>query len=107
MSRADCLRWLQIHNYPMPSKSACTFCPYHDNATWAALKRGQPEAFAEAVAVDRAIREGVSDGANGKRLSPNRWYVHRSLQPLEKVEFTGNPDQLNMFENECEGMCGV
>lgn len=109
-SRRQCQRWLRQHNYPVPVKSACTFCPYHSNATWAALQRDDPAAFAAAVRVDTAIRGGVKDRTNGKPLSKAQWYLHRSLQPLDQVDFTakkGDKRQLNMFENECEGMCGV
>ena len=36
-------------------------------------------------------------------------YVHRSRVPLGKVDFRNLEDlgQLNLFNNECEGMCGV
>lgn len=110
MSRSDCLAWIAKQSYPCPPKSACTFCPYHDNATWATLQRDDPEAFADAVAVDRAIRRGVKDRSNGKPLNTGEWFVHRSMQPLDQVDFTatkGDKRQINLFENECEGMCGV
>jgi hypothetical protein len=107
MSRADCLSWMSAHGYPEPPKSACTFCPYHDDAMWAKMQRDDPESFAEAVEVDHAIRDGVIRG--GKAISKAKWYVHRSLIPLDQVTFVKAKDerQLNMFENECEGMCGV
>jgi hypothetical protein len=36
-------------------------------------------------------------------------FMHRSLKPLEEVDFRNAEDfgQVNMFGNECEGMCGV
>lgn len=106
VSRRDCLTWMQQHGYPEPTKSACTFCPFHDNATWARMRRDDPAAFANAVMVDRAIRGGAKDRKRGS-LSPARWYVHRSCQPLDEVVLGDDPRQINMFENECEGMCGV
>jgi hypothetical protein len=109
-SRRQCAEWLRRHNYPVPSKSACTFCPYHDKATWADMKRDDPGAFSDAVEIDAAIRHGVKDRASGKPLSTAKWYLHRSLQPLDQIDFAakkGDKRQLNMFENECEGMCGV
>lgn len=107
LSRKACLGWLRSHGCHLPGKSACTFCPYHDNATWAAMQREQPEAFVDAAAIDRAIRGGVKNCVNGKPLSPSQWFVHRSLQPLDTVDFGGDVRQINLFENECEGMCGV
>jgi len=32
-------------------------------------------------------------------------YLHQSLQPLEEVDF--NEDQIDLFDNECEGHCGL
>ena len=109
-SRADCLRWLESRGHPIPGKSACYFCPYHDDAFWATLKTEAPDEFARAVAFDEALRRGRLRGVHG---TP---YLHRSLQPLATVPFAtmalqraaGAVDQLEMdFGNECEGMCGV
>jgi hypothetical protein len=99
MSRNDCLRWMSGHGYPLPPKSACTFCPYHDDAMWRDMKANDPESWADAVAVDAAIRPG--DG--------QRWFLHRSLKPLAEVDLRTAEDagQLSMFNEECEGMCGV
>ena len=109
VSRVGCLSWMTSHGYPDPPKSACTFCPYHDDAMWARMQRDDPESFAEAVEVDAAIRNGVKDRQNMKPLSTAKWYVHRSLIPLDQVSFVKAKDtrQPNMFENECEGVCGV
>jgi len=100
MSRGDCLEWMRRHDYPTPPKSACTFCPYHNSTLWRDLKVNDPESFAEAVEVDKKIR-GVWEG---KTIS-----LHSSGKPLEEVDFRNLEDkgQLNMFNNECEGMCGV
>jgi hypothetical protein len=109
ISRHNCLNWLERRGYPTPPKSACTFCPYHDDHFWRQMKKTEPEAFADAVTIDSAIRNGVKDRTNKKPLSPAQWFVHRSLLPLADVDFSTAEDrgQLNMFINECEGMCGV
>jgi hypothetical protein len=102
MSRGDCLEWLQRNGYPKAPKSACIFCPYHSNAQWRDLKNEQPEEFARAVALDERLRTG--------RFAPKgELYLHRSARPLVDVDFTNAEDrgQLNLFNNECEGMCGV
>ena len=102
VSRGGCLKWMLEKGYPMPAKSACTFCPYHDDRTWRDMKMNDRESFADAVAVDHAIRNGI--GKTTETL-----YLHRSLQPLDQVDFRNAEDigQLDMFGNECEGMCGV
>lgn len=102
MSRVDCLRWMERMGYPMPAKSSCTFCPYHDDALWRDIKMNDPESWADAVEIDRMIRGGV-------RGTKKALYLHRSLQPLEAVDFRNAEDagQYRLFGEECEGMCGV
>ena len=102
MTRNGCLKWMRENKYPMPSKSACTFCPYHDNRTWRDMKMSDAESFADAVLVDNAIRAGI--GKTTQTL-----YLHRSCKPLDQVDFRNAEDmgQIDMFGNECEGMCGV
>lgn len=102
MSRMHCLQWMANHKYPKPSKSACTFCPYHDDAMWREMKQDDPESFADAVSIDRMIRGGV-------RGTTQRLYLHRSLKPLDEIDFRSAEDvgQQRLFDDECEGMCGV
>lgn len=109
MTRSDCIAWVTKKGYAIPPKSSCTFCPYHDNQTWRVMKMNHPESFSESVLIDEAIRNGVKDRKNGKSLSTTKWFVHRSLKPLKEIDFRSAEElgQLNLFENECEGMCGV
>lgn len=104
MSRHDCLRWLERNEYPTPPKSACTFCPFHSDIAWRHLRDTDPIGWQEAVQVDAAIRKGI-DGANMR----GEMFVHASLLPLDQVDLSTLEDhgQLNLFNNECEGMCGV
>lgn len=105
-SRSDCLAWFDSLLIPRPPRSACTFCPYHDDAYWRDLKRNDFESFAGAVLIDEAIRPGIGGGGE--------WFVHRSRTPLASVDFRTAEEagQLAMFDEEgfaveCEGMCGV
>lgn len=102
MTRNDCLKWMKENGYPEPKKSSCIGCPYHDDTTWREMKLNQPEEWQDAVEVDRAIRDGV-------RGTTKKLFLHRSCKPLEEVDLDNLEDkgQLNLFENECEGMCGV
>jgi len=101
LTRRDCLRIVVEAGLPEPQRSACVFCPYHSDEEWLRLQQDHPEAFARAVAFDAAVRDNIMRG----RLRPG--YVHRSCNPLDQVDFDPNRDQLDAFENECEGMCGV
>lgn len=103
MNRNDCLRWLERHGYPQPSKSSCVFCPYHSDNEWRRLRDQEPDAFAAAVAWERQCQEANTrdEAAKGKP------YLHASLVPLDEVDFSLDDRQLDLFGNECEGMCGV
>ena len=104
ISRQDCKTWLRANDYPVPPKSACTFCPFHSTEMWRDMKANDPESFADAVGVDEAIRNGM------RNVKSEAVYVHRSLKPLAEVDFdalAGCKDQDDLFAQECEGMCGV
>lgn len=101
MTRAACLDWLAQRGYPKPPKSACTFCPYHSDAMWADMKLNDPESFADAVAIDEALRSGSHFMLKGQP------FIHRKRIPLALVDFSHIEQQPNMFGNECEGVCGV
>jgi hypothetical protein len=102
MSRQDCINYLKKHNIPLPEKSACIVCPYHNDSYWHFMKTERPEEFAEAVDFDKKVRTIT-------RKEDEQIYVHRSCKPLDEVEFDKKETdkQLDMFNNECEGMCGV
>jgi hypothetical protein len=104
MHRHHCLEWMDNHGYPQPKKSACTFCPYHNDLMWRDMKLNDPDSFSKAVEIDKVIRDGFSSAEKGRKL-----YLHRSSVALAEIDFRNAEDmgQLNMFNNECEGMCGV
>ncbi len=102
MARRDCLRWLERHGYSMPPKSACIGCPYHSDVMWRQMREEDPDGFADAVAIDRLIRTGF-------RNLRGEVYLHRSCVPLDEADLDtlANKGQLDLFADECDGMCGV
>lgn len=102
MSRRDCLAWLKRHDYPEPPKSSCIGCPFHSDATWRHMRDTDDAAWADAVEVDRMIRTGLR-GVRGEV------YLHRQVVPLGMADLSTAADhgQLDLWGNECEGMCGV
>lgn len=96
MSRHDCVNWLAkqgIHDVP---KSACTFCPYHSDRQWAGFKKEDGKSWNQIVEVDAMLNE------RGE-------FLHSSCKPIKDVDLSSEEDrgQINLFNNECEGMCGV
>lgn len=58
-------------------RSACVYCPYHDDAEWLRIK-AVPEDWAAALDVDRALR---IPGNVVNRSMDKPLYLHRSCQP--------------------------
>jgi hypothetical protein len=104
-TRSDCLEWCKRRGFPEPPRSACYFCPYHSNREWRRMKQDEPGEFAKAVEFEKAFKSSAS--ASSALLG--EVFLHRSLKPLDQVDFSTEEDrgQLDMFNNECEGMCGL
>jgi len=104
LSRKGCLAWLRDHGYPEPPKSACTFCPFHSDTEWRRIRDTDPEGWSRAIQIDEAIRHGLTR----KSLS-GALFLHAQRVPLRDVDLSTAEErgQLNLFENECEGVCGV
>jgi hypothetical protein len=96
--REDCIRYVEAKTGRTPPRSACIFCPYHNDKEWDRLNKNDPESMFRAIVYEKKLQKLT------------RWkgaaYLHRSCEPLEKVKFS-NTEQIDAFGNECEGMCGV
>jgi hypothetical protein len=108
-TRADCLTWLADKVPHQCPRSACAFCPNHNDSEWIQLRDTDPQAFQRAVEIDRALRDPA---CVVNRNMDQVMYLHRSCKPLELVVFDTSPKprdlQLSMsFAAECEGVCGV
>lgn len=105
MTRHDCKQWMARMGYPEPPRSACVYCPFHNNHEWRRLKTEEPEEFAKAVDFERRLQAAKAASDNFSTMP----FLHRSLVPLDEVDLSTKEDkgQLNLFQNECEGMCGV
>jgi hypothetical protein len=105
-TRANCIEWLAGRvPHPVP-RSACVFCPFHDDREWLSIKEHDPAAWARAVEIDTALRSG----AVAARDMRQTMYLHRSCQPLTQIQFRPRTNAKEMqlgFAVECEGVCGV
>lgn len=98
MDRNTIKAWYRSKDLPIPPKSSCVFCPYTSDSNWAEMKVNEPMDFADAVKVDYAIRD------SSKRGVEQPIFLHRSLKPLDQVEF--DPDSKIEF-GECSGICNT
>lgn len=106
MNRLDCHRWLAAHGWDAP-KSSCIGCPFHSIAHWRHMQATAPSEFEEACQFDEALRAGhVKIGKAGLR---GQAFLSRQLIPLRTVDLRSERDhgQLDMFGEECTGICGV
>lgn len=104
--RSDCEAWFS-ERYPgrkLP-RSACLGCPFHSNYEWQRMRDEAPDEWEDAVTFDRMIRQ-VDPQASDDRKLIGMPYLHRSCKPLDEAPID-NPDQMEIWTNECEGMCGL
>jgi hypothetical protein len=106
MTRHQCREWFSKH-YPgrTLSRSACIGCPYRNDKEWRQMRDQDPVSWSDAVEFDHAMRSGESNIFHLR----NAGFLHSSMIPLDEVDLSTEQDrgQLDMFGEECEGMCGV
>lgn len=108
MTRQDCIDWMHAHAFPQPPRSACVFCPFHSDEEWMRLRDQEPEEFARAVAFDENLRTAARQCTGTAKLGGDV-FLHTTMVPLSQVKFKDvkSHAQVDMFNNECEGLCGV
>ena len=103
MRRYDCINWMERNNFKIPPRSACTFCPFHSNAEWLRVKQNKKE-WDKVVKLEKSL-------TNNKQLKKigydDKIYFTNKGIPIDEVNFEEKTDQLDLFNNECEGMCGI
>lgn len=57
LRRTDCMRIIASEGLPMPGKSACFFCPFHDGEAWRKLRRDTPELWDKACHLEDTLNE--------------------------------------------------
>jgi hypothetical protein len=104
MTRKNCLDWMKKNGYSEPPRSACTYCPFHSDDEWLRVKQNKEEW--EAVI---NFEEELQKTASKCELLKGVPYLHSSCKPISEINFVKKKGykQLELFGNECEGMCGV
>lgn len=112
LKTADIMKWYRRRGLPVPRKSSCRVCPYHDDQYWLMLKTRHPEDFAHACEFDEWLRSDEARYLN--RMVDGReqqCYLHRSCIPLREVDFQAeierkrqgkvHPLQQELFGSTC------
>lgn len=98
LSRADCMALLRREGLPVPTKSACWFCPYRSRDAWAEMRRDRPDLFERAVQLEETkSAQAVSRGRAPLTLL-------RSYQPLSSLPEA--PDMLPFGDDGCDDNAG-
>ncbi|WP_242454263.1 phosphoadenosine phosphosulfate reductase family protein [Bailinhaonella thermotolerans] len=96
-TRADCHAVLTAKGWPDVPKSACLGCPFHGNTAWRRIRDTDPDAWAELLDFDAAIRHGLPRTRAMGRPPRGTFYLHRSCRPLAQASLdddthTADPD---------------
>jgi|SRR4026208_128907 len=93
--RRDCVKYLESHGFDSVPKSACIYCPYHSDHQWLGFRQAGGSEWNRIVKIDRALNK------RGE-------FLHPSCVPIDKAVLSdADIGQASLFNNECEGMCGV
>jgi hypothetical protein len=100
LSRRDCISYLTSIGFPEPPKSSCIWCPFRRKAQWKEMRDNEADDFSAACDYDDAWR--IIPGLTG------RAYISDERIPLRDLDLDGDlGGQVDLFADECEGMCGV
>lgn len=103
-TRADCKHFLQSRVPHEVPKSACVYCPFHDDQQWQRLKDAGGADWARVVQIDTALR---TPGTIVNRNLNQQLFLHRSCKPITEIDFVNQNQESFGFMMECQGMCGV
>lgn len=108
ITRHDCLHYFESLNFPTPPRSACVICPYHSNKEWKRIKDNFPEEFEYAVNFDNELRSKETKSQFVNKLD-SELFLYKEKIPLKDATFEDNDSgfQGSLFDDECEGYCGV
>lgn len=100
LTRQDCINVIVQAGLPLPSKSACIFCPFHTLRRWQHMRQNEPEHFWYAADLETFINQ------RRQMLGLDPVWFSSKLRPLAEV--TTELVQGSLFEvqdEECEGYC--
>lgn len=106
MTRHDCKLWLQRYGLPIPKKSSCRICPFHNDRHFRDMRDNYPDDWRHVVGIDHFLRSGNS---RFSATAKGALYLHRQCISLDEVDLSTPQDrgQIEMF-GECDsGYCFV
>jgi len=100
-TRQDCVNVIEDAGIPVPPRSACKYCPYHQLSYWQDLRTNSPVEFWQMVALEKLL------GDRQVEHGQPRIFFTRLGKPLDKIT-TEEFNQPTLFGDMCEsGYCMV
>jgi len=79
LDRSACMGVIRRAGLPVPRKSACFFCPFHDRRAWAEQRRDEPELWARSVELESTLN------ARRDELGKDHVFLSRYGRPLAEA----------------------
>ena len=99
ISRNDCRKIISDASLPIPPKSSCYFCPFHNDLFWHELRQYRGDLFQDAIDIEKFLQE------KRKKLGRDLVWLHRKLKPLDQA-IPNQPFLFDLDEDNCEsGYC--
>ncbi len=106
MTREDCQEWMtEFYPNRKLGRSACVGCPFRSSSSWMDVMSQEPELFQESVEIDESLRSGNHNA--GRMFRKEAFLHHRRIPLREAVKLDQTELEVNGFNNECEGHCGL
>ncbi len=99
MHRQQSIEYVKTFGLGTPPRSSCMMCPFHSNEEWRHLRDNEPHNWAKAVAFDKYCRKIP-------RME-SETFLHQDRIPLDEADLDAPDSQLDLFNNDCSGMCGA
>ena len=102
------MHYFESLKLPQPPRSACVICPYHSNKEWKRIKTKYPEEFAYAIHFDNELRSDKTKSQFVNKLD-SELFLYKGKIPLRDATFDEDNEKFqgSLFDDECEGYCGV
>ena len=105
ITREMCLEWMESNGFLRPPRSSCLGCPFHSDNEWRHIRDNYPEEFAEVIEFEKKMQ------ADPKRILEldGKPFLHQKRVELGKVDLRTKEEHgiISLFNQECEGMCGL
>ncbi len=101
MSRDDCKQYIIDHDYPVPVKSSCIGCPFHDNKLWDEMTEAE---FLDVSRFERSVNMKIANDDNLRDLPyfENGVRVHPSMGKIKDKPYQNADSTV-----EASGVCGA